>query len=139
MSVTLFEGANEMDYLFYGKLQVKKSRIGGRSTKILLSIDCMRDEPMILYALLPDTEGKRLCYQYLPVERFNDRIETHFQVSDGQIFIFVLEGKSNEAVIEDVKVVYAVFNGEVIALSGDDLVDLRGVTYILDDGSRVVQ
>jgi hypothetical protein len=141
MNVTLFEGENEMDYLFYGKVQVKRSRIGDRATRISLSINCMLDESIMLYSLSPDSKGKRLCYQSLPIERLDNRIESHFQVDNGQMFIFVLEGKSNEAVMGDVEAIYAVFNGEIVALPGNghDLINLSGITYLLDDGSRVVQ
>jgi hypothetical protein len=130
-----------MDYLFNGKVQVKKSRLGDRTTTISLSIDCMYDESIMLYSLSPDRKGKRLSYQSLPTERLRDRIESHFQVDNGQIFVFILEAKSNEDLEQEIEAVYAVFNGEVVALpgNGNELVHLSGITYLLGDGSRVVQ
>jgi hypothetical protein len=54
---------------------------------------------------------------------------------DDQLFLFLISGQSNEIDIP-FEVTYAVYNGEVISLPANDIIQLEGAMYLFPDGER---
>ena len=122
-----------MDYLFYGKVTTSRQE---NVTTVLLRIDCEPDETLDLYEFSPDT-SHQLVYKALPVERHIDHLTSQFDVRNDQLFLFIIAGQSNESDIP-FEITYAVYNGEVIHLSENEVIDLVGTTYVFPDGERKI-
>jgi hypothetical protein len=122
-----------MDYLFYGEVTTSKK---ANITTVSLRIDCESDENLDLYALSPDA-SYQLTYSLLPTERHDDHVAIQFDVQNDQLFLFIIAGQSNESNIP-FEVTYAVYNGEVIHLPENEVVNLSGVTYVFSDGLRKI-
>lgn len=120
-----------MDYLFYGTITISRKT---NATTISLTIRCESDEALHLYELSPDV-SRHLAYKELLAERHADRFAATFDVQDNQLFLFAISGQSNESDIP-FEVTYTVYNGEVIPLSENNVVQLEGSTYIFPDGAR---
>ncbi len=106
-----------MDYLFYGEAQISREE---NTTIVLIRIDCEPDEDLRLYALNP-VEGQNLVYAALSVERDESHLTTSFKSPNNQVFLFTIAGQSNETAFP-FEVTYAVYGGEVIHLSENDVV-----------------
>ena len=120
-----------MDYLFYGNVTISRKT---DETTVSLNIHCEPDETLHLYELAPN-DSHRLAYRQVPTQRHPDGVAAIFDVQNNQLFLFTISGQSNESDIP-FEVTYAVYNGEVIPLPENNVIQLEGSTYVFADGER---
>jgi hypothetical protein len=120
-----------MDYLFYGKVTTSRR---GESTTISLNIRCEQDEVLILHEL-SSRVSRQLIYEPIPIKRDAESITAIFDVQDNQLFLFTISGQSNEIDIP-FEVTYVVYNGEVISLPENNVIQLDGSIYLFHNGER---
>lgn len=114
-----------MDYLFYGSVTTTRQT---STTVVSLHIYCEPNETIRLYELSPDA-SHHLTYKPVRVERGIDGLIATLSVQEGQLSLFVIAGQSNEIDIP-FEATYAVYNGEVVSLPENNVVQLEGATSI---------
>jgi hypothetical protein len=118
------------DYLLYGEVHTVRQE-AERAILVTLRIECEADDILTVAALQPTTSvlPRRLTYMELPVSRHEGHITVEFAVHEDTLCLVEIAGKSTEGPFP-FAVTYAIYNQEVIHLSENDIVELKGSTYV---------